>query len=568
MVINKPIKKQHLHGSVFVLLLLFVTLLLYQIFLMTNQEEQSFMLSVSSSSTRTKTPLGPVASISSSGVDQQSMMNTVLDKMKRLDLLHGTFFFEQHPLSFLNNNMNLDIDENEKESSTISPIQQKIIDDDDDESINIEREKERCARYGYDLLLPVTTNGDEIRPTRRRLFMGSLIADDSLEVMRAVGMETYNIFHTVSFIESNTTQSQKIRQMNYLPTPFDLHLTKGDDATTSQQPNKRLSKVRHLYGPKTKVHVDYYFNAGFKDITPVEGLGKGLDVEFFQREGSIHRWKMNGMTKHDVGIILDTDETFTRDFLRALQICDIPEFRVGRKQNCHEPKIIASTLTYESSVLCAVKKRWFHPDAIIGECIDGIGNSTKHRPAKRDYYNSNSDGGGDHHGTRRKGYGFEGNYSTYFSDQQQLKLNNNISLTEDGPMYYPLWQAVDFRVGVGGKMVGSKSDPSIPTGYHFHNFFDTNHQIHFKYRTYGHENKNAMDTPMWEFSLELRYGVDCAKLGRDIDIAADALDFHLRMPIYYISNISRNERHQLWLNIVKEDEERFNSTYNATVTIN
>jgi hypothetical protein len=28
---------------------------------------------------------------------------------------------------------------------------------------------------------------------------------------------------------------------------------------------------------------------------------------------------------------------------------------------------------------------------------------------------------------------------------------------------------------------------------------------------------------MWEFSLELRYGVDCAKLGRDIDTAADAL---------------------------------------------
>jgi hypothetical protein len=36
--------------------------------------------------------------------------------------------------------MNLDIDENEKELSTISPIQQEIIDSDDDESINIERE--------------------------------------------------------------------------------------------------------------------------------------------------------------------------------------------------------------------------------------------------------------------------------------------------------------------------------------------------------------------------------------------------------------------------------------------
>jgi len=392
------------------------------------------------------------------------------------------------------------IDKNENESSSIfSPIQKKIIDDDDDESINIEREKERCARYGYDLLLPITTNGDEIRPTRRRIFMGSLIADDSLDVMRAVGMETYNIFHTVSFIESNTTQNLKVRQMNYLPTPFDLHLTKADDATTSQQPNKRLSKVRHLYGPKTKVHVDYYSHALSKEVKPVDGLGNGLDIEFFQREGSIHRWKMNGMTKHDVGITLDTDETFTRDFLRALQICDIPEFRVGHKQDCHEPKIIASTLTYESSVLCAFnKKRWFHPDAIIGECIDGIGNSTKHQPAKRDYYNSNSDGVDDHHGSRRVGYGSEGNYSTYFLDQQQLQLNNNSSLLKEGPLYYPLWQAVDFRVGVGGKMIGSMTDPSIPTGYHFHNFFDTNYQIHFKYKTYGHSNENAMDLPMWE----------------------------------------------------------------------
>jgi hypothetical protein len=166
------------------------------------------------------------------------------------------------------------------------------------------------------------------------------------------------------------------------------------------------------------------------------------------------------------------------------------------------------------------------------------------------------------------GYGFEGNYSTYFLDQQQLQLNNNSSLLKEGPLYYPLWQAVDFRVGVGGKMIGSMTDPSIPTGYHFHNFFDTNYQIHVKYKTYGHSNENAMDLPMWEFSPELRYGVDCAKLGGDNDTAADALDFHLRMPVYYINNISRNARHQLWLNIVKEDEERFNSTYNATASIN
>ena len=97
-------------------------------------------------------------------------------------------------------------------------------------------------------------------------------------------------------------------------------------------------------------------------------------------------------------------------------------------------------------------------------------------------------------------------------------------------------------------MIETMTNPSIPTGYHFHNFFDTNYQVPFKYKTYGHSNENAMDLPM------LRYGVKCAKLGGDNDTAA-------HMPIYYIDDYSRNTRHQLWLDIVKEDEERFNRTY-------
>jgi hypothetical protein len=42
-------------------------------------------------------------------------------------------------------------------------------------------------------------------PKRRRLylFLGSLIADDSLEVLRAVASEAYDVFHTVEFMEGN-----------------------------------------------------------------------------------------------------------------------------------------------------------------------------------------------------------------------------------------------------------------------------------------------------------------------------------------------------------------------------
>ena len=59
-----------------------------------------------------------------------------------------------------------------------------------------------------------------------------------------------------------------------------------------------------MYGPRTKVSVDYY-------SSHMEG-GHDLLRDFVQREGNNFRWKMNGMREDDVGIVSDTDETFTR----------------------------------------------------------------------------------------------------------------------------------------------------------------------------------------------------------------------------------------------------------------
>lgn len=68
-----------------------------------------------------------------------------------------------------------------------------------------------------------------------------------------------------------------------------------------------------------------------------------------------------------MGIIADADEVFTRDFLKALQICNIPQFEHG--QSCDAPKLLGSTLVFESSPECiatgdhvATKiRRWHHP---------------------------------------------------------------------------------------------------------------------------------------------------------------------------------------------------------------
>ena len=188
---------------------------------------------------------------------------------------------------------------------------------------------------------------------------------------------------------------------------------------------------------------------------------------------------MSGMRPDDVAIIADADETYTRDFLRALQICDIPELRPG--QNCRTPKLIGSTLILESSPECiTISKRWHHPDAVLGECVHLIGNSAMHPIPKRQYSTKIKDGWKtieSYHGSRLKGYG----------------NNRDYSMFKDGE--YPLWFANDIRAEAGGRMI---SKGIYPSGYHFHNFFTSAREIEFKYLTYGHPEPDATKKPFWE----------------------------------------------------------------------
>jgi len=193
-----------------------------------------------------------------------------LEQLKKQRLSHGTFFFGRH-------SQEIEIDSNYKPQW--NSIQKQMLEDD---TINVEKEKERCERYGYSL-------SNETHPKRRRLFLGALIADDSMKVIEAVGTEAYNIFHTVSFIESNVTQNQTPRKWKYYNPPSD-----------------ELNKLYQLFGPKTKVSVDYY-------VTALKEKNDML-MEFLFREGNTYRWALNEMRKDDVGILSDADETFQEIF--------------------------------------------------------------------------------------------------------------------------------------------------------------------------------------------------------------------------------------------------------------
>ncbi|KAL7540491.1 hypothetical protein ACHAXR_013439 [Thalassiosira sp. AJA248-18] len=411
-----------------------------------------------------------------------------------------------------------------------------------DEEIDIEKEKQRCASYDFDF-----PNYDENTPIkRRRLFMGGLIATDSLEVLQAVGTEGHGIYHSVSFIESDVAPAFFApRKWTYL----------DENNSTS----RRLRQLYQFFGNQTRVSVDYYIT------NRTEKPGDSLLSEELQKEGINERWKMNGMRPDDIAIIADADETFTRDFLRALQICDVPVFR--RNQDCRMPKYIGSTMVLESSSECIKKeKRWHHPDvnpifigiisnlfsfvgggedAILGECVDQIGNVTLHPPTERNW---KPKGFTSYHGDRARGYGREGKFEEY------RKSHKNDE--------YPLWTASDIRVGTGGRMI-SKKDKS-PTGYHFHNFFTSAQEIHTKYLTYGHPDKNAAKKPVWELSEDLDLAVRCAKAKTSPDIVTtDVVSFadiqESERPIYYLNEGLRKRRHDSWQSIVREEEEKYKS---------
>ena len=90
---------------------------------------------------------------------------------------HGVFLFGL-------DSQRAHIPENERFERNFTSEQLQLL---EDHEIDLELEGKRCASYGYEL----PTN-----PKRRRLFLGSLIADDSMEALRAISTEAYNIAHT------------------------------------------------------------------------------------------------------------------------------------------------------------------------------------------------------------------------------------------------------------------------------------------------------------------------------------------------------------------------------------
>jgi len=183
----------------------------------------------------------------------------------------------------------------EKRQSFFRAIQEEIDNQDLDT---------RCQRYGFlqqpandDLVNPNETQSAvmlemlqqyasipiSIPKTPRRIFYGSLLADEPHELLEIIAAETYGIFAGMVFVESNRTQTGHKRKITRKP--------------------KHIQKFKELFGTP-QIQFRRYVNEEDKLLF--------MAREHRQRQEILKGWREMGMRPDDIGYITDADETFTR----------------------------------------------------------------------------------------------------------------------------------------------------------------------------------------------------------------------------------------------------------------
>ena len=419
-----------------------------------------------------------------------------------------------------------------KDPSFFNSIQEEI------DSLN---DITRCERYGFG---PPTRTAKNKK--KRRIFWGSLIASEPWETFEIVAAESYAIYDGIVLVESNRTQNFHVREVTRAG-------NNQDRATTT-------SIVEELFGAPQKVQVRLWTN---EDKHLLD-----LDREHAQRQDILRGWKELGMKGDDIAIISDLDEVLTRDFLRALQMCENIDQLDYEKHNCR-PDLMglrAATQVYEGSPDCVTDDRiWYHPSIFSGHCIEGIANDEKHkRPLRSGHklFGERADGWGHTWPTKWNesnpytpvvnGGDFRDMGALYSVNihriQQTKKENQNENSNEEGETKYEQKAIKHYMEH---------------TAYHFHNFFTRTDAIKFKYKTYAHPVHDAHEKKMEDIHEDLALMAYCA---RD---EPDPTDAHFKRvmggyeelddfkPIYFRDSDYRQRRQDLIRQVVQlEDETR------------
>jgi hypothetical protein len=304
----------------------------------------------------------------------------------------------------------------------------------------------RCQQYGVNVL-PVHERN------KKRIFFGSMLANENSDIIKAHAIEVYNMYHVISFVESNTTHFNTPRPMNYYPL---------------ESKNAKQLIDSELFGTSTKtnVFIDYWLE------DQPELLYMQREVE--QRNTIWKRWITQGMQPNDIGIMADLDEIVSRDFLHSLQVCDYPKLQhdPNIRPDCQAPKMILSSIQFEGSPQCIKQYEWFHPDIILGNCILDVGDNSGRVIPER---NINKNSHGNSHlnvninkGNRQIEWGTR-DYNNYPQDILDSKR-------------FPLWDGRDIREVNGNEIGltnyvhpyndGHGTSAAYGTAYHLHNWFN------------------------------------------------------------------------------------------------
>ena len=395
----------------------------------------------------------------------------------------------------------------------------------------------RCHRYGY---------GYNSRdPPNRRIFLASLVADDDLNVVKMHATEAYGLYEAMVLVEANTTFVGTPRKFRFF----------GKDT-----PGYQLLRTG-LFGPSTRIVVETQDDQNIRDQEGILGLFR----EHIQRDYLSEMLRRVGMQQDDVAIVSDIDEVFMRDYLLAVKTCEIPEFILSNHE-CKNPKIVPKTLNFESSPDCVARYDWFHPDIILGACIQGVGDSIGRPQAERQLKHIYS--------RRKEGYGGRGP-EDYIESIKGLGR-------------YPLWTPTDFRATDGayqsrrghykgrtGQIQEMDIDVKSVEGvygfiaYHFHNFFQSTEAVRHKYGTFGHPIPNAATIPFEELSKDIDMSVRCAlqmnHSTRDqakpiVKDGWNAIQGLFR-PIYWMDENLRQDRVNRLKEIIRDDVKKYGSSY-------
>jgi hypothetical protein len=193
---------------------------------------------------------------------------------------------------------------------------------------NYKQKEELCNKYNFNVL-----SSDENQP---RIFWGTIF-NSEIDLLYISLYEMSDLLHSFTIIESNVTFTGVHRELL-----FPKLINKLINKTTLFN-NKIIDKI--IYQPWYN-NDDKIYNSTFD--TPSPGSPNyGREQEIRNKIGET--WKKLGMKSSDIGILGDSDEFISREFLYVLKTCDIfSEFNKPSKYNINT-KLYEEELLYKCS---------------------------------------------------------------------------------------------------------------------------------------------------------------------------------------------------------------------------